>query len=91
MTIDLHLTKDIISSPFYEPKNSLSIQLEIFEKGLDDALVMGLNEFRVIHGIGEGILKNEIYKICKKHKHVFCCTNEYHSLYGYGSSKIIFK
>ena len=91
MIIDLHLTKDIIDSPYYDPRNSLGIQMDIFEKEIDKALVSGLNEVYVIHGIGEGILKNEIIKMSKQHPYILSAINEYHPLYGMGSTKIIFK
>lgn len=82
--IDLHLMSDDI-------EYHLQTQLDIFESELDKALVRGLNEFRVIHGIGEGVLKREIHEILKKHPHVLEYKNEYHPLYGMGSTKIIFK
>ena len=89
--IDLHLTEDIINSPFYEPKDSLRIQLDLFEKELDNALVRGINGLIVIHGIGEGILKNAIHKILKQHPYILEYINDYHPLYGWGSTKITFK
>jgi dsDNA-specific endonuclease/ATPase MutS2 len=82
--IDLHLMSDDI-------EYHLQTQLDIFESELDKALVRGLNEFRVIHGIGEGVLKREVHEILKNHPHVLEYKNEYHPLYGIGSTKIIFK
>lgn len=84
--IDLHLIPGQ-----YDPKDSLTIQLGIFEKELDNALVKGLLEFRVIHGMGEGILKREVHKILKNYPHVKEFSNDYHPLYGWGSTKITFK
>ena len=45
MIIDLHLTKDIIESPYFDPKNSLYIQLDMFEKELDNAIVANVPEW----------------------------------------------
>lgn len=89
--IDLHLTEEVLNSPHYKPKDSLRIQLDLFEKELDDALVRGINGLIVIHGIGEGVLKNAIHKILKQHPHISDYINEYHPLYGWGSTKITFK
>ena len=91
MIIDLHLTKDIIESPYFDPKNSLYIQLDMFEKELDNAIVANVPELTVIHGIGEGVLKSEVHKILKKHPLVAGYINEYNILYGMGSTKIVFK
>jgi dsDNA-specific endonuclease/ATPase MutS2 len=91
MVIDLHLTSDIINSSHYEPKYSLQIQMDYFEKELDKSLVIGCHEVYVIHGIGEGILKRTVHEYLKTHPHVQSFINEYHPLYGFGSTKVIFK
>lgn len=91
MVIDLHLTDEIIRSSHYEPRYSLQIQLEYLEKELDRALVIGETNVDIIHGIGEGILKKVVHKVLKEHPHVLKFVNEYHPLYGYGSTQVIFK
>lgn len=83
MVIDLHLYEKF---PY-----PLSTQLEHFEREMDKALVLGLSNITVIHGIGGGVLKSEIHKLAKKHPHVESFINEYHPLYGFGSTKITFK
>jgi dsDNA-specific endonuclease/ATPase MutS2 len=88
--IDLHLTPEIINSPYYEVGNSLHIQLNMFERSIDDALVKGYNEIWIIHGIGEGILKKEIHKLLSTHPHVSQFINEYHPSYGWGATKVKF-
>lgn len=80
--IDLHTNSDL--------RDSLGIQLGIFEKELDRALVSGLDGLIVIHGIGEGVLKREVHRILGEHPHVSEYKNEYHPMYGWGSTKIIF-
>jgi len=89
--IDLHLTESIVTSSNYRVSDSLRIQLEMFEKAIDNALLKGTNELWVIHGIGEGILKREVHKILSDYPHVKNYSNEYHPLYGWGATKIIFK
>jgi len=40
------------------------------DKYLDDAYIAGLKEVTIIHGRGEGILRDGIHKMLKSHKHV---------------------
>jgi len=40
------------------------------DKYLDDAFIAGLESVTIIHGRGEGILKNGLHAMFKKHKHV---------------------
>ena len=85
MVIDLHLAE----GTFWD--FPLESQLNILEKEMDKALVMGLSEIIIIHGIGEGILKKAVHKMLKTHPHVGSYVNEYHYLYGFGSTKVTFK
>ena len=88
-SIDLHLENLHKTSPGIPAQDSLFIQLEKFEYALDQAIAAGKLEFRVVHGLGKGKLKEEIYKILKKHRHVRSYTNDYHSRYGFGSTLIL--
>lgn len=84
MVIDLHLAQNNIAHP-------IVAQLNYLEKELDRALVLGLNEITVIHGIGTGALKAAVHKVAKEHPLVSSYEHGYHPLYGFGSTKIIFK
>ena len=88
--IDLHLTSEIINSPYYQVEDSLRIQLDMCEKGINDALIKGIHELWVIHGIGEGVLKREVHKILKDYPHIKEFSNIYHPQFGWGATKIIF-
>lgn len=91
MVIDLHLTEEIINSSHFDPKFSLDIQIDYLERKIDESLVMGYENVTIIHGIGEGILKKEVHKFLKSHPHIGDYVNEYHPLYGFGSTVANFK
>ena len=86
--IDLHFESK--QKGHIAPQDVLFHQLDEFEKALDKAIAAGKLEFRVIHGLGKGKLKQEIHKLLDKHPQVKSYENNYHSKYGYGSTIIYF-
>ena len=88
--IDLHLEQRNVGSGKIPSQDALFYQLDEFEKAMDKAIAAGKIEFRVIHGLGKGKLKEEIYKLLDKHPQVKSYSNEYSSRYGYGSTIIYF-
>ena len=85
--IDLHV----------DPKESnlgeqeiLQHQLSMFEKAYDNALVMNLEKLKVIHGIGAGILRNEIHKRLSKKQEVRFFEDADKEKFGFGSTVIYF-
>ena len=88
--IDLHLEQHQVGKGKIPSHDALFHQLEDFEKAMDKAIAAGKFEFRVVHGLGKGKLKEEIFKMLDKHPQVKTYANEYHSRYGYGSTLISF-
>jgi hypothetical protein len=88
--IDLHVNQNNVGKGKIAPENVLFHQLEEFEKAMDKAIAAGKLEFRVVHGLGKGKLKEEIYKLLEKNPEVKSYKNEHHSRYGYGSTIIFF-
>lgn len=89
--IDLHLENVNTGKGNIAPYDALFFQLDKFEEALDRAIASGKFEFRVVHGLGKGKLKEEIYKLLDKHPQVRSYDNNYHSKYGYGSTIIYLK
>lgn len=89
--IDLHiekLTDDWRRMSNYE---ILSMQLKTFEKYYHLAVVHHQPSLTVIHGVGEGKLRNEIHEMLKQKREVKSFTNQYHPRYGYGATEIFFQ
>ena len=61
------------------------------EKYLDDVSMSGLREVTVIHGRGEGILRNGIRKMLKTNKHVASFRNGVHNEGGDGVTIVVLK
>jgi dsDNA-specific endonuclease/ATPase MutS2 len=86
-TIDLHLD---LRADTINPDEVLDHQLNEFEKAYDNALVMNLGKLKVIHGIGAGILRNEIHKRLSKKPEVKYFEDADKERFGFGSTIIYF-
>lgn len=89
--VDLHiekLTDDYRRMSNYE---IVSLQLKTFEKYYDLALAYHQPSLIVIHGVGEGVLRNEIHDILRLKKEVKSFVNQYHPSFGYGATEIFFQ
>jgi hypothetical protein len=67
----------------------LKLQLEAFDRYLEEAIVLGVDRFFAIHGVGKGKLKNEIASRLLRHPQVKTFVNEWHHKYGYGATEVI--
>ncbi len=89
--VDLHIEK--LTNNWQELTNFeiLTIQLLNFEKYYDLALAHKQNQIIMIHGVGEGKLKDEIHELLKLKVEVKSFVNQYNAQYGYGATEIYFK
>lgn len=89
--IDLHI-ESIDSNYEKLPKEDiLRIQLAMFEKKLNEALVAGLNELIFIHGVGNGVLRNHIHKQLSQHENVQFFKDTHKEKFGYGATLVKIK
>ncbi len=89
--VDLHIEKLTNEWNSFSNFEILNKQLNSFEEYYQLALAHKQSSLTVIHGIGEGILKEEIHDILKIKKEVKSFINQYHESYGYGATEIFFK
>ena len=89
--IDLHierLTKDWQRLSNFE---MLGLQLKAFEKYYDLSVLHMQPSLIVIHGVGSGKLREEIHAILNQKENVKSFINQYHPLYGFGATEILFR
>lgn len=89
--IDLHiekLTDDWRRMSNYE---MLGLQLKTFEKYYHLSVIHRQPSLIVIHGIGEGKLRDEIHDVLRGRSEVKSFVNQYHPRYGYGATEIYFQ
>ena len=86
--IDLHIEELIDSHSGLTNAQILNIQLERFEKEMEYCLSNGIKKFIVIHGVGNGKLKQEIRAILKSIDGISHHDASYKH-YGFGATEIL--
>ena len=89
--VDLHIEKLTDNWERLSNFEILTSQLNNFEKYYELAVAHHQPTLIVIHGIGEGRLRNEIHDKLKLKKEVKSFVNQFHPLYGFGATEIYFK
>lgn len=89
--IDLHIEKLIDNWKQLSNFEILSTQLKTFEKYYHLSVLHHQASLIVIHGVGEGKLRNEIHELLRQKSEVKSFVNQYHPLYGYGATEIFFQ
>ncbi len=89
--IDLHIEK--LSNDWERLSNFeiLTLQLSVFEKYYNLAIVHHQPNLIVVHGIGSGKLRDEIHEILKSKPEVKSFVNQYHHNFGFGATEIFFQ
>jgi hypothetical protein len=89
--VDLHIEK--LSNDWKHLSNFeiLTIQLNEFEKQMDNAIAHYQPSIIMIHGVGVGKLKDEIHEILKSKREVKNFFNKYDPRFGYGATEIFFQ
>jgi hypothetical protein len=88
--VDLHIEKLSNDGEHLSNFEILTIQLRIFEKYFDLAVVHRQPNLIVIHGVGKGKLRDEIHDILKTKREVKTFVNQYHPNFGFGATEIYF-
>jgi hypothetical protein len=89
--VDLHIEKLTDEWEHLSNYEILGLQLKTFEKFYQLAIVHHQPSLIVIHGVGEGVLRNEIHDILRLKKEVKSFVNQYDPRFGYGATEIFFQ
>lgn len=87
--IDLHIEKLHADPGSLKKGEMLQIQLRAFDVFIADALKNKINKIFVIHGVGNGKLKNEIATKLILHPGVSTFSNEFMPQFGFGATEVI--
>ena len=89
--VDLHIEKLTDNPEKLSPAEILAMQMGQFEKYYELSVAHNQASLIMIHGIGEGRLREEIHERLKLKQEVSSFVNQFHPLYGYGATEIFFK
>jgi hypothetical protein len=66
-------------------------QVQVFKQKLENAIAHNFFDITFIHGVGNGVLKNEIYKCLQHYAEVDFFEDAQRSKFGYGATRIVLK
>jgi dsDNA-specific endonuclease/ATPase MutS2 len=89
--IDLHIEKLTDMHTGMSNTAMLALQLETFQKNLDNAFATNMDEIIFIHGVGNGVLKKEIHKILSSNKNIKFFQDAQKEKFGYGATLVRLK
>jgi hypothetical protein len=92
--VDLHIQK--LAGPDRDPSrmsNSemLRLQLDTFQDHLDRAIAANMHEIVFIHGVGSGVLRQEIQKLLSRNKDIKYYEEARKEKFGYGATLVRLK
>lgn len=89
--VDLHIEKLTDEWEQLDNYAILDMQLKEFEKYFDLAIAHRQPSLIVIHGVGRGVLRNELHDILRTRSQVKSFVNQYDPRFGYGATEIFFQ
>jgi hypothetical protein len=87
-SIDLHIEALHPKPDSLSNSEMLRIQLEVFEKNLNQAIAAGMNQITFIHGIGNGVLRKEIHKRLSQLRNISYFQDTQKDQWGYGATLV---
>lgn len=87
-SIDLHIEKLATDPKGMSNSEMLRVQLEAFERNLDQAVASGMDEITFIHGIGNGVLRKEIHKRLSQLQNIKYFQDTQKDQWGYGATLV---
>lgn len=87
MEVDLHIHQLVESTKGLNNFDMLNIQLETAKRQLEFAMQKRIQKVVFIHGVGEGILKEELHWLFRKYENVKYYDADYQK-YGLGATEV---
>ncbi len=89
--VDLHLHELIDDETGLSDYEKLKLQLNVFNKEMNDAIKNKINKIVFIHGVGNGVLKLEVRREMQRNYKRYEFQDASFKKYGYGATMIILR
>lgn len=86
-SVDLHIEKLVDSSKGMTNYDMLNLQLDTARKQLEFAIRKNMRRMVFIHGVGEGVLKMELYTLLRRYDQIKFYDADFKT-YGYGATEV---
>jgi hypothetical protein len=86
--IDLHIEELHPQPDGLSNSEKMRIQLEVFEKNLNQAIAAGMDQITFVHGIGNGVLRKEIHKRLSQLENISYFQDTQKDQWGYGATLV---
>ena len=87
MEVDLHIGQLVASTKGLTNFDMLNLQLETAQRQLEFAIRKRIQKIVFIHGVGEGVLKEELYYLFKRYDNIKFYDADYQQ-YGLGATEV---
>lgn len=88
--VDLHIEKLANDWKHLSNAEILEIQLRACDYALSNAIGAGAESLTIIHGVGKGVLKNEIHSLLRSQAEVRYFICDWMPRYGHGATQVFF-
>jgi hypothetical protein len=89
--VDLHIENLVTDFSKMTNAEMMELQLKTFERTLDNAIAMGMEEIIFIHGVGNGVLRQSIHKALSQNKNIQFYQDAQKGKFGYGATMVKIK
>jgi hypothetical protein len=89
--VDLHIEKLSDNYAQMSSPDIIKLQLQAFDKALENAIATGMSEIVFIHGVGNGTLRTELHRRLSKHASVKYFEDARKEKFGYGATAVKIK
>jgi len=90
MEVDIHIEKLVSKHQHLSNSQIVKIQMEHTEQAIKRAFVLGMHRLVIIHGIGNGTLKEEVRKLLKRYSNIRYADASFQK-YGNGATVVYLK